>query len=122
MENGMEKNIEASQDAEQRKDPRIQISNKRKFVSQSQLNDLRIQVIGMQTKLEKLVLLLHDSIAPAGKKRKGTSELEGSGNQFLTNPQKYAGNQFATLQNGNQFASNLPWDLLPQFTGCRKIG
>ena len=49
--------------------PSIKISNKRKYVSQSQFNDLRTQMKGMQTEMAKVVVLLQDSIAPASKKR-----------------------------------------------------
>ena len=109
----MGKSIEESQDTEQSKEPSIKTSNKRKFVSQSQFNDLRTQVTGMQTEMEKLVALLQDSIASASKKRKRTSDLEGPDNQFLANPTNDVGNEFSTLQNGNQFASNPPGDQFP---------
>ena len=113
MENDMGKSIEESQDAEQVKEPSIKTSNKRKFVSQSQFNDLRTQVTGMQTELGKLVALLQDPIASASKKRKRASDLEGPENQFLANPTNDAENDFSTLQNGNQFASNPPGDQFP---------
>ena len=89
MENNLEKNIDESQG----KEPSIKTSNKWKFVSQSQFNDLRTQVTGMETKMEKLLALLQASIAPASKKRKGTSELEVPENQFLANFKNYAGNE-----------------------------
>ena len=122
MENDREKNTEESQDAEQGKDPSVKTSSKRKFVSQSQFNDLRTQVTGIQTEMAKLVALLQDPIAPANKKRKGALSLEGPENQFLADPTNDAGNEFATLQNGNQFASSLPGDQFPYLTGCGRIG
>jgi len=69
MESDMGKSIKESQDDEQSKQPSIKISNKRKFVSQSQFNDLRTQVKGMQTEMAKVVVLLQDSIAPASMRR-----------------------------------------------------
>ena len=113
MENDMGKSIEESQDTEQGKEPSIKTSNKQKFVSQSQFKHLRTQVTGMQTEMAKLVVLLQDSIAPASKKRKRTSDPEGPENQFLANPTNDVGNEFSTLQIGNQFASNLPGDQFP---------
>ena len=121
MEKDMGKSIEESQDTEQVKEPSIKTSNKRKFVSQSQFNDLRTQVTGMQTKMEKLVALLQDSIASASKKRKRTSDLEGPENQFLANPTNDVGNDFSTLQNGNQFASNPPGDQFPTLRDVEEL-
>ena len=93
MENDREKNTEESQDAEQGKDPSVKISSKRKFVSQSQFNDLRTQVTEIQTEMAKLVALLQDPNASANKKRKGALSLEGPENQFLTDPTNDAGNE-----------------------------
>ena len=121
MENDMGKSIEESQDAEQVKEPSIKTSNKRKFVSQSQFNDLRTQVTGMQTELGKLVALLQDPIASASKKRKRASDLEGPENQFLANPTNDAENDFSTLQNGNQFASNPPGDQFPTLRDVEEL-
>ena len=117
----MGKSIEESQDAEQVKEPSIKTSNKRKFVSQSQFNDLRTQVTGMQTELGKLVALLQDPIASASKKRKRASDLEGPENQFLANPTNDAENDFSTLQNGNQFASNPPGDQFPTLRDVEEL-
>ena len=97
MENDMGKSIEESQDAEQGREPSIKTSNKWKFVSQSQFNDLRTQVTGMQTEKAKLVAMLQESIATTSKKRKRTSDLEEPENQFLANPTNEVGNEFATL-------------------------
>ena len=121
MENDMGKNIEESQDTEQGKEPSIKTSNKRKFVSQSQFNDLRTQVTGMQTEMEKLVALLQDPIASASKKRKRASDLEGPENQFLANPTNDVENDFSTLQNGNQFASNPPGDQFPTLRDVEEL-
>ena len=121
MENDMGKSIEESQDAEQGKEPSIKTSNKRKFVSQSQFNDLRTQVTGMQTELGKSVALLQDPIASASKKRKRASDLEGPENQFLANPTNDAENNFSTLQNGNQFASNPPGDQFPTLRDVEEL-
>ena len=121
MENDREKNTEESQDAEQGKDPSVKTSSKRKFVSQSQFNDLRTQVTGIQTEMAKLVALLQDPIAPANKKRKGALSLEGPENQFLADPTNDAGNEFATLQNGNQFASSLPGDQFPTLRDVEEL-
>ena len=113
MESDMGKSIEESLGAEQGKEPSIKTSNKWKFFSQLQFNDLRTQVTGIQTEMAKLVALLQDSVAPASKKRKRTSDLEGPENRFLANPTNDVGNGFATLQNDNHFASNLPGDQFP---------
>ena len=113
MEKDMAKNIEEPQDAEQGRESCTKTSNKRKFVSQSQFNDLRSQVTGMQTEMSKLIALLQDSFAPASKKRKSISDLEGSENQFLTNPINDTENEMSTLLNGNQFACNPPGDQFP---------
>ena len=121
MENDMGKSIEESQDTEQGKEPSIKTSNKRKFISQSQFNNLRTQVTGMQTEMEKLVALLQDPIASASKKRKRTSDLEGPENQFLANPTNDVGNDFSTLQNGNQFASNPPGDQFPTLRDVEEL-
>ena len=121
MENDMGKSIEESQDAEQGKEPSIKTSNKWKFVSQSQFNDLRTQVTGMQTEMEKLVALLQDPIASASKKRKRASDLEGPENQFLANPTNDVENDFSTLQNGNQFASNPPGDQFPTLRDVEEL-
>ena len=75
----------------------------------------------MQTKVAKLAVLLQDSITPASKKRKRTSDLEGPENQFLANPINDVGNEFATLQNGNQFASNLPGDQFPTLRDVEEL-
>ena len=71
MEIDMEKNIEESQLAEKGKEPSIKTSNKLDFVSQSQFNNLRTQVIGRQNEMAKLLALLQDSITPASNKEKG---------------------------------------------------
>ena len=113
MEKDMAKNTEEPQDAEQDRDSCTKTSTKRKFVSQSQFNDLRSQVTGMQTEMSKLIALLQDSLAPASKKRNPISDLEGSENQFLTNPINDTENEISTLQNGNQFACNPPGDQFP---------
>ena len=105
----------------QGKEPSIKTSNKRKFVSQSQFNDLRTQVTGMQTEVGKLVALLQDPIASASKKRKRASDLEGPENQFLANPTNDAENDFSTLQNGNQFASNPPGDQFPTLRDVEEL-
>ena len=117
----MGKSIEESQDTEQGKEPSIKTSNKRRFVSQLQFSDLRIQVTGMQTEMAELVAMLQDSIAPARKKRKRTSDLEGPENQFLANPTNDAGNEVVTLQNDNPFASNLPGNQFPTLRDVEEL-
>ena len=76
---------------------------------------------GIQTEMANLVVLLQDSIAPANKKRKGTFNLEGPENQFLADPTNDAGSEFATLQNGNLFASNLPGDQFPTLRDVEEL-
>ena len=76
---------------------------------------------GMQTDLGKLVALLQDPIASASKKRKRASDLEGPENQFLANPTNDAENDFSTLQNGNQFASNPPGDQFPTLRDVEEL-
>ena len=71
--------------------------------------------------MAKLVAMLQESIATKSKKRKRTSDLEGPESQFLANPTNDVGNEFATLQNGNQFASNLPGDQFPTLRDVEEL-
>ena len=71
------------------------------------------RLVGMQTEISTLVALLQDSLAPASKKRKPISDLEGSENQFFTNSINDTENEISTLHNGNQFACIPPGDQFP---------
>ena len=113
MVNDMEKNTEEPQDAQQGREhaQKLQIKRNSSPYPNSTTSDHRL--VGMQIEMSKLVALLQDSLAPASKKRKPISDLEGSENQFLTNSISDTENEISALQNGNEFACNPPGDQFP---------
>ena len=99
-----EKGAEEAQETDSQKDTRGKTA-KRKFVSQSQFDDLRSTVAGMQSEMSKLVSVLQDSVIPTKRLRSTepnatTSQSEGLKNQFLANSNE---RQFRMLSNENQF-------------------
>ena len=96
------------------------------FVSQSQFDDVRSTVAGMQSEMSKLVSVLQDSVIPMKRLRSAepnatTSQSEGLENQFHANSNEHQfrmpsnENQFLLQQHGNQFATNLSGDQFPAF-------
>ena len=120
-----EKGAEEVQETDSEKDTRGKTA-KRKFVSQSQFDDLQSMLAGMQSEMSKLVSVLQDSVIPTKRLRSTepnatTSQSEGLENQFLANSNERQcrmpsnENQFLLQQNGNQFATILSGDQLPTF-------
>ena len=120
-----EKGAEEVQKTDSQKDTRGKTA-KTTFVSQSQFDDLRFTVAGMQSEMSTLVSVLQDSVIPtkrlcSAEPNSTTSQSEGLKNQFLTNSNERQfrmpsnENQFLLQQNGNQFATTLSGDQFPAF-------
>ena len=112
----MGKSIEESQDTEQGKEPSIKTSNKILHIHIYNLNNIL-----RKKKLTGIILILLVFQGVVFQKRKRTSDLEGPENQFLANPTNDVGNEFSTLQNGNQFASNPPGDQFPTLRDVEEL-